>query len=171
MDEFARSEFDARLLCLGNDVLADDALGIHVAERFRSQMPPSIDVVSCMESGIRLIDYLLGVPRVVVIDTVQTGRVPPATILTFREEDVEFTAGTSAHYIGLFETLALGRKLGLPVARDVVIIAVEAADCRTLGAKMDPAVEGAIPEVIDRVQELLRQPCTSSESQARSSSR
>ena len=97
----------------------------------------------------------MGVPRVVVIDTVQTGRVPPGTILTVREQDVEYTPGTSAHYIGLFETLALGRKLELPVAREVVIVAVEAADCRTLGGEMDPAVRRAIPEVIARVEEIL----------------
>jgi hydrogenase maturation protease len=151
-----KSDFSARLLCLGNDVLADDALGIRVAETLRAKMPDTIDVVPCMESGIRLIDHLIGVPRVVVIDTVQTGRVPPGTIMTVREEDVEYTPGTSAHYIGLFEALELGRRLELPVARDVLIIAVEAADCRTLGGAMNPAVERAIPEVIARVEEALR---------------
>jgi hydrogenase maturation protease len=156
MDASAKSEFSARLLCLGNDILADDALGIRVAETLREKMPDSVDIVPCMESGIRLIDHLVGVPRVVVVDTVQTGRVPPGTVLTVREEDVDYTPGTSAHYIGLFEALALGRKLELPVARDVVIIAVEGADCRTLGGRMDPAVEGAIPEVISRVEEALR---------------
>lgn len=166
MDESTRSSFEARLLCLGNDVLADDAFGIRVAERLRSVLPDAVDVVPCMESGIRLIDHLLGVPRVLVIDTVQTGRVPPGTILEFREGDIEFTPGSSAHYIGLFEALALGRKLELPVAEEVAIIAVEAADCRTLGARMNPAVESAMPEVIDRIQEWLS--CTSWESQARS---
>lgn len=156
MDASGKSDFSARLLCLGNDVLADDALGIRVAETLRARMPDTVDVVPCMESGIRLIDHLIGVPRVVVIDTVQTGRVPPGTVITVREEDIDYTPGTSAHYIGLFETLALGRKLELPVARDVVIIAVEGADCRTLGGRMDPAVEGAIPEVIRRVEEALR---------------
>jgi hydrogenase maturation protease len=161
----ARSEFSARLLCLGNDILADDALGIRVAETLRARMPDTIDVVTCMESGIRLMDYLVGVPHVVVIDTVQTGRVPPGTVLVLREHDVEFTPGTSAHYVGLFETLALGRKLELPVARDIAIIAVEASDCQTLGGEMSPEVRDAIPVVIDRVEEI----CTSWESQARSS--
>jgi hydrogenase maturation protease len=156
MDACGKSDFSARLLCLGNDVLADDALGIRVAEALRARMPDTVDVVPCMETGIRLIDHLVGVPRVVVVDTVQTGLVPPGTVLTVREEDVDYTPGTSAHYIGLFETLALGRKLELPVAREVVIIAVEASDCRTLGGGMTPAVENAIPEVIGRVEEALR---------------
>jgi len=156
MEASTVSEFSARLLCLGNDILADDALGICVAERLRERMPETIDVVSSMESGLRLLDYLLGVSRVVVIDTVQTGNAPPGTIFTLGEEDFEVTQGSSAHYIGLFETLALGRKLELPVAQELTIIAVEAADCQTLGGEMDPAVERAIPEVIRRVEELVR---------------
>jgi hydrogenase maturation protease len=156
MDASTKSEFRARLLCLGNDILADDAFGIRVAEKLRERLPEAIDVVSSMESGLRLMDHLLGVPRVVVIDTVQTGSVPPGTIFTLSEGDFEVTPGSSAHYIGLFETLALGRKLELPVAHDLSIIAVEAADCRTLGGPMDPAVERAIPEVIGRVEELVR---------------
>ena len=156
MEASTKSEFTARLLCLGNDILADDAFGILVAEKLRERMPENIDVVSCMESGLRLIDYLLGVPRVVVIDTVETGSAPPGTIFTLREGDFDVTHGSSAHYIGLFETLALGRKLELPIAGDLSIIAVEAADCLTLGGPMSPAVERAIPEVIRRAEEMVR---------------
>ena len=156
MEESTKSEFSARLLCLGNDILADDAFGIRVAEKLRERMPETIDVVSSMESGLRLLDHLLGVPRVVVIDTVQTGSVSPGTIFTLEEGDVGLTAGVSAHTIGLFETLALGKKLDLPVANELSIIAVEAADCRTLGGAMDPAVERAIPEVVGRVEEMVR---------------
>jgi hydrogenase maturation protease len=155
MEESTKSDFSARLLCLGNDILADDALGICVAERLRERMPETIDVVSSMESGLRLMDYLVGVPRVVVIDTVQTGTAPPGTIFTLQECDVEITPGCSAHYIGLFETLAVARKLEFPVAQELFIIAVEASDCRTIGGDMDPAVERAIPEVIRRVEEMV----------------
>jgi len=156
MEASTKSEFEVRLLCLGNDILADDAFGIRVAEKLRERLPETIDVVSSMESGLRLMDYILGVPRVVVIDTVQTGSAPPGTIFTLREGDFDVAHGSSAHYIGLFETLALGRKLDLPVASDLAIIAVEAADCQTLGGEMDPAVERAIPEVVGRVEEMVR---------------
>jgi hydrogenase maturation protease len=155
MAPFTKSEFSARLLCLGNDILADDAMGIRVAERLREHLPKTVDVVSSMESGLRLLDHLVGVPRVIVIDTVQTGNAPPGTVYTLREGDIEYTPGSSAHYIGLFETLALGRGLDLPVARELVIIAVEASDCLTIGGGMTQAVANAIPEVIRLAEELV----------------
>ncbi len=156
MDGSTNTEFSARLLCLGNDILADDALGIRVADGLRGRMPVTVDVVSSMESGLRLIDHLVGVPRVVVVDTVQTGTVPPGSITTLSEKDFGVVPGRSAHYIGLFDALALARHLGLPVADELLIVAVEAADCRTIGGEMHPAVASAIPEVIRRVEEMVR---------------
>ena len=128
MEESTRSDFSARLLCLGNDILADDALGILVAETLRGRLPETVDVVSSMESGLSLLDHLVGVPRVIVIDSVQTGSAPPGTIFVLREEDISYSPGPSGHYMGLFEALALGKKLGMPVAEDVLVVAVEAGD-------------------------------------------
>ena len=91
----------------------------------------------------------------IVIDAVETGSAPPGTIFVLREEDISYSPGPSGHYMGLFETLALGKKLDMPVAHDVLIIAVEAGDCRTLGGRMTPAVERAIPEVARRIVEMV----------------
>ena len=72
-----------------------------------------------------------------------------------REEDVAGPPGGSPHFIGLFETLALGSALGLRVPAEVTIIAVEAFDCLTLGGPMHPAVAAAIPRVVELVRYLI----------------
>ena len=100
-----------RVLCLGNSILADDAFGFVVAERLRCQMP-DVDVRESSTSGFDLLDFTLGVDRLLVIDTMQTGEAVPGSITVFREEDVRSTPGGSPHYIGLFEALGLGRALG-----------------------------------------------------------
>ena len=157
MEASTENKPKARLLCLGNDILADDAFGIRVAEQLRGRVPKTVDVVDSMESGFHLLDYLLGVDRVVVIDTVKTGGEPPGFVYELGEGDLEIIPGNSPHYIGLFETLALGRGLGLDVATEITIIAVEAVDCMTVGGDMNPLVEQAIPVVIDRVEALVGQ--------------
>jgi len=154
MEASTRNRPKTRLLCLGNDILADDALGIRVAEALRARVPGTVEVVASMESGYHLLDYLLGVERVVVVDTVMSGGKPPGHIYEVGEGDFEIIPGTSPHYIGLFETLALGRELGLDVAAELTIIAVEASDCTTVGGEMNPLVERAIPGVIERVEDL-----------------
>lgn len=144
-----------RILCLGNDLLADDAFGGAVAAQFRSLSPTGVDVVETAAAGFALFDHLLGAARLVVIDTILTGTAAPGTLHVFREADLAAVPGGSPHYVGLFETLALGRKLGLPVPEEVVIVAVEAADCVTVGGSMHPAVAAALPDVVELVQEII----------------
>lgn len=145
-----------RVLCLGNDLLADDSLGSLVAERMRQFAPPNVEVIATPEAGFHLLDYVLDVHRLVVVDTVVTGTASPGTIHEFHEGDLEALPGGSPHYVGLHETLALARCLHLPVAEEVIFLAVEASDCLTVGGAMHPTVRGAVPSVVRRVRELLR---------------
>ena len=144
-----------RVLCLGNDLLADDSLGIVFAEQFRQIAPSDIEVISTPESGFHLLDYVLNIQRLVVVDTVLTGAASPGTIYAFHEHELKAVPGASPHYVGLNETLALARQLGLKVADEVIFLAVEAYDCTTLGGEMHPAVAAAIPRLLTMVQEMM----------------
>lgn len=140
-----------RVLCLGNALLADDALGPEVAARLRSLELKDVEVVETAETGFYLLDHVLGCTRLVVIDTVVTGSVPPGAIRQSSEQDLRGPFGGSPHYVGLFETLAAGRQLGLPVPGEVIILAVEGEDLTSVGGAVSPAVRRAIPEVVRRV--------------------
>jgi hydrogenase maturation protease len=148
-----------RVLGLGNEILADDAFGILAARELAKLFPPDeVEVVESSESGLHLLDQVTNVSRLVVIDTVQTGRAAPGTIIEVREQDVRAAPGNAAHGTGLFDALALARKLGFSVPTEVVILAVEAADCLTLGAPMHPAVAAALPRLIDQAKALILEP-------------
>lgn len=144
-----------RVLCLGNDLLADDAFGCLAAEHLRRRVPLAVDVVFSTDGGFSLMDHLEGVSLLVVIDVVMTGKAEAGTVSVFREEDLRSAPGGSPHYVGLFESLALGRKLGLLVPQELVFVVVEAADCLTIGGAMHPAVRSALPVVTERVEEQL----------------
>jgi hydrogenase maturation protease len=146
-----------RVLCLGNDILADDAFGIVVAEQLR-RIRPDLDVCESSTSGFDLLDSTLGARRLLVVDTVQSGALAPGTVSIFHEGDVRPVPGGSPHYVGLFEALKLGRALGLAVPEEVMIIAVEPADCLTVGGDMHPLVKGAISGVLGIIEEQTRQP-------------
>ncbi|MGD8331609.1 MAG: hydrogenase maturation protease [Acidobacteriota bacterium] len=146
---------DTRVLCLGNELIADDGLGPAAAGRLRAIWPEDLDVVESGLSGLYLMEYLEGVARLLVIDSIQTGTVPPGTVLVLREQDFQGARGSSPHYVGLFEALALARTLGLPAPDDVWIIAVEAHDLLTLGAPLHPDVARALDEVTRLVTEII----------------
>lgn len=146
-----------RVLGLGNEILSDDAFGILAARRI-GEMYPQVDVVCTPESGFHLLDAVLGASRLIVVDTIQTRRAEPGTVYEVRENGLPFEPGGSPHRIGLFETLALARSLELPAPDDVTVVAVEAADCLTVGGPMDPRVEAAMPQVLGAVSAIIEAP-------------
>jgi hydrogenase maturation protease len=144
-----------RILCLGNELLADDAFGLASAEELRRRFP-QMDVVFTSDSGFHLIDYVAETELLVVVDSIQTGRVPPGTLYVLRSSDMKSSSGPSPHYVGLLETLQLAKELLLNVPKHVIILAVEAADCLTLGGKMHDAVNSAVGLVADLVAEIAQ---------------
>jgi hydrogenase maturation protease len=144
-----------RVLCLGNEILADDAFGLVAAEELRRRFP-QLDVTFTTDSGFHLLDYIVDSPRLLVIDSIKTGHVEPGTLYVLHSSDMKSAFGPAPHYVGLFETLQLAKELLLNVPNDVTIMAVEAADCLTLGGKMHDAVKSAVGLVADLVAELVQ---------------
>jgi len=140
-----------RVLCLGNDSLADDALGPEVARQLQQYGAPDVEIVDTPASGLSLLEHMLDAEHLVVVDTIQTAGGSVGTVRQFHDRDMRTPQGGSPHYVGIFEALKMARQLGLPVADDVLIVAVEAADCLTFGGAMCEAVRAAIPEVVRKV--------------------
>ncbi len=151
-----------RVLCLGNELLADDGFGGAVAREIRARFPGQVVLLETRASGFDLLDEVQNVRSLVVVDCLQTATAPIGALFVVREGDITSPSGGSPHYIGLFETLRLARELLLPVPEEVVILAVEVADTTTLGGGMHPAVEAAVPRVarlaVDWARRFAAQP-------------
>jgi hydrogenase maturation protease len=119
---------------------------------------PAADVVCSSASGFHLLDHVLGVKRLVVVDTLATSAGVPGTIHVFR-----WGCGARAfacqpvapHFVGLFDILAAAANLGLDAPQEVTVIGVEAADCVTVGGEMHPDVRAAVVKAADIAESLL----------------
>ena len=143
-----------RVLCLGNDLIADDGIGITAAEVIRRRLP-GVAVVEEAMSGLYLIEDVIGVDRLIVVDAVITGEAPPGTIHVLGEGDVAVVPGVSPHYVGLFETLELVRALELDAPDEVTLVCIEIKDAVTIGGAMTDDVLRALPGVVDIVADLV----------------
>ena len=146
------------VLGLGNDILTDDAVGLRVAAAVRLQVAgsPDIEVKATTEMGLALLDEIAGREAVVLVDSVQTGKAPPGFIHELAAEELSRVLTTSPHFLGIGETLALGKMLGLSMPQHVRIFAIEVADPFTLGMSMTPAVEAALAPAAGRVADQAR---------------
>jgi hydrogenase maturation protease len=151
----ASSRGPVRLLALGNEILADDAFGFRVADEAERRFPGQLEIVRSSSAGFDLLDGLLDASRLLIVDTILTGSANPGAIRVFRADRALPAPGGSPHFLGLFEVLAVARRLGLPVPEETIVLAVEASDCTTVGGAMHPAVQSAISEVVELLGRIL----------------
>jgi hydrogenase maturation protease len=146
------------LLGLGNDILTDDAIGLEVVHQLRDQFAghTAIDVRETTEMGLALLDFITGYSTVVIVDSIQTGRAAPGFLHELDASALQQLTGRTPHFVGVSETLALGRQLGLAMPGQVKIFAVEVEDPFTLGTVLSPALQAALPGIVNRVSEVLR---------------
>jgi len=140
---------------LGNEIIADDAVGVLAAHALKGTIDPAVDVIETSVHGMALLDYFIGYDRAILIDCIQSGNNPPGTITEIAPSGLAPAYAKSPHFAGLPEMMALAEQLQLHFPKDFKIFAVEVADTQTLGGEMTHAVRAAIPEVCERVRQAL----------------
>jgi hydrogenase maturation protease len=146
------------VLGVGNPILSDDGVGIHVARELGNRNIPNVWVEELAASGLELLDMVLDFDKVIIIDAIQTNKGVPGQIHILDEKDFERSVhGSSPHGINIATALALGRKI-VPerMPREVVFIAVEAEDLVNVKEQLTPMVQAALPRVVKKVEEEIK---------------
>ncbi len=143
------------ILGLGNPILTDDGVGIHVVRAAAAHVQPDGPVLAeASVGGLRLLDTLAGYERVILVDAIQTPGGQPGDLYLLHPNDLRASLHSgSTHDLSLPGALALGRQLGLVLPTDeaLTIVAVETEDVLTFGESCTPAVEAAIPRAVEMV--------------------
>jgi hydrogenase maturation protease len=146
------------VLCLGNDVLSDDAFGFRVGEMLRSRdADRQADVETAAVAGFALIDLLQGRRSVLIVDTVVTGKVRPGELHFYpRGYWTPSRALVSSHQISLPTALKFGEILGQRMPDIIDILAVEASDVQTLSEEMTAPVKAAVDDAVSMVEQWIQ---------------
>lgn len=133
-------------------------MGLHVAREVRRQLGAveDVEVAETSEMGLALLDHILGFRDVVLVDAVQTGQAPPGCVHELSADDLQALPAVSPHFLGVGETLALAKQLGLAAPQRVHILAVEVEDPFTMGTELTPALQAALPAIVARALEVVR---------------
>jgi hydrogenase maturation protease len=139
------------VLGVGNTLLTDEGLGVHVIERLRAMdLPEEVELLEGGVLGIDLLEHMEDREKVIIIDAAQ-GDVVPGTIYRLTREDIEMGEGrclSSLHDIDLPYVLNTADLMGHRI--DPIIIGVEPKDLG-VGLELSPEIEAVIPKVIEQV--------------------
>ncbi|MBI5084803.1 MAG: hydrogenase maturation protease [Acidobacteria bacterium] len=145
---------------LGNPVLADDSVGLHVAAELRRRLAGrnGFTTLELYSGGLLLMEAMAGHDRAIVIDAMVGGG-PAGAIHRLGPEDLPRTRTTnSTHDSSLPVALELGRAAGLRLPADIRIWAIEAADVETFSQRLTPQVALASRRVVGEVMRELAEP-------------
>ena len=150
------------VLGLGNPILTDDGVGIHVvrAAAARCAPPKGVMFAEASMGGLRLLDLLVDYDRVILVDAIQTRDGQPGNIHRLGTAELQPSLHSgSMHDLSLIGALDLGRRLGmrLPAEKDLTILAVEVEDVLTFGETCTPSVTRAIPRAVKAILAELRE--------------
>jgi hydrogenase maturation protease len=147
------------ILGLGNPILADDGVGIHVVRALSAHsLPVGVVLTEASIGGLRLLEIISGFEQIILVDAIQTPGGHPGDICFLYPGDLQGSLHSgSAHDLSLCGALQLGRELGMAIPEDgaIKILAIQAADVRTLDERLTPKVEAAIPRAVEAILALL----------------
>lgn len=143
----------------GSTALKDDGLPAHLIGHLATD--PRFNHVTFLTSpvgGLELIPLFSGHSCAVLLDTVKTGKAAPGEVSHVIYPDFNETLHLSSQHDASFEqTLALGKKLGIPLPEKIHILAVEIVDNLTLGEGMSPAITERFDAILSLVGDVLQE--------------
>jgi hydrogenase maturation protease len=143
------------ILGVGNLLLSDEGVGVHVAQRMmHMELPPEVHVVEGGTDGFGLVNVILEADRMILIDAVKGGG-QPGSIYRFGIDDCPPYPDlfkTSVHQISILEVINLSSLIGS--TPQTTIIGVE-PHCLDMGMELSPQIEAKIPKIIQMIQEEI----------------
>jgi len=145
------------VLGVGNELLSDEGVGIHVVKELQKmEVPPQVEVIEGGTDGFGLLNIITDTDRLIVIDSVKGGS-PPGTLYKFDIEDVPSTSDlfkTSVHQISILEVIHLSELIGK--TPQTTVLGVEPGSIET-GMSLTPDVQQKIPRVIELIFEMIEE--------------
>lgn len=146
-------KFKILVLGLGNELLTDDGVGVHVLRTLQKQPPANGVLFAEIGTAILHSQHLLEqAETVIAIDAVRAGD-RPGSICHFDIGQAQMNHPVTLHELGIVGVLKL---MPESVRPQVTIVGVEPGTI-DYGMELSPSVQASVPRVIQIVQEMITQ--------------
>jgi hydrogenase maturation protease len=140
------------VLGLGNILLSDEGIGVHVIHLLRERylFPQEVEVMDGGTLALDLLPYVEDAGRLLIVDAVQMDA-PSGTVVRLEGEEVPavLTLKYSPHQMGLSDLLAAARLLGRSPA-EIVLWGIQPA-CLDVGLDLSPVVAAQVETLVQNV--------------------
>ena len=114
------------VLGVGNLILGDDGVGIHVVNEVKKQIKnPDITIDEAITGGMNLLDLLLGYDKAVIVDAVKSDNSEHGEVKRIPLSDFNTMHSCNPHDVSLIEAIEMAKKMGEEkIPKEIIIIGV-----------------------------------------------
>nr|MDO8081810.1 hydrogenase maturation protease [Candidatus Freyarchaeota archaeon] len=144
------------IIGVGNLLLGDEGVGIHVVEELNKRdLPANVEVVDGGTGGVTLLNLMEGADKVIIVDAIlggcKPGEIYVLDVDRLMKGVVKFF---SLHEMDLLSALRIGKELGkLPL--ELVVVGVEPKNYKEHSMDLSPEIKAVVPKVIDVIFGLV----------------
>lgn len=143
---------------IGNPILGDDGVGIHVVGRLRETLKdPDILIEEAFTGGMNLLDIIVGYDRAILVDAVSTDELEIGEVVVFEDAgNMSSAHSTNPHDVSFPEALELARKMGEKrIPDDIVLIGINIKVSLDFKEELSKEVEASISSALEKVLDHL----------------
>ena len=147
------------IIGLGNPIVGDDAIGIKVMEYIRDTftLPMNTEILADISiAGLGLVELFRGYNKVILIDSIQTGKHPLGTVILLRTEEFSLALHTYDHHnMDIFTSLEFSDQIFDDIPKDIKIIGIEIINPMEFSDKLSLELQNKFEEIINQVYKLI----------------
>jgi hydrogenase maturation protease len=147
------------VLGVGNPILRDDGVGIHVVKQLKQQFQnPNVTIDEALTGGMNLLDLILGFDRAILVDAVNIKNAQPGEVRRLYPSDFSSAHSSNPHGASFLEALKLAKILGEEhIPREIIIIGIVLKENPLLfGEKLSKRINAAIPIAVQMTLNEIR---------------
>lgn len=142
------------VLGIGNILMNDEGVGIHVVSRLEKEGYDSADLMDGGTGGFHLLGFIQSYKTVIIVDAALDDFDAGHIRVLYPKYAKDFPKQLSAHEIGLKDLIDAAFMLGnMP---EIHLVAISIKDFQDMGMELTSEIEAAIPEAMIQVKELVK---------------
>ena len=142
------------VLGVGNPILKDDGIGLHVIEELRKRNlnVPNVVFDTAYTGGLNLLDMIRGYDKVIMVDAITQEQSALGDVKRLSIGDAASLHSTNPHDVSLAEALSLANSLGeTGLPKEIILIGVVVRPSYVFGERLSAKVRRAIPHAVRMV--------------------
>ena len=147
------------ILGVGNPILSDDGVGIHVANQLKQHIhDPDVVIDEALTGGMNLLDLLLGYDKAIIIDAVKIDNGKDGEVKRIPLNSFSTMHSCNPHDVSLTEAIQMAEKLGeTKIPKEIIVIGImmKKLPCE-FGENLSEKIAMAVPNAVEMTLNEIR---------------